>query len=235
MTVLLEERVDVVEEKVDRLEAIFGQFMTRTSTALLGIERAIERMEEAAEKDRQEWNRRFEASQEELNKCFEASQEEWNRRFEAIQEEWNDRWGKLAQKFGTLVEDIVAPNMPRIAREYFGCAEIEDLIVRRQTRNKKDRSKRREFDVIVVGDGKVIINETKSVPKIDYIDQFVTALDEIEDYFPEYAGQEIIPVFASLYMREDVVNYMTKHKIYALAMGDQTMQILNLEAVRSQE
>jgi hypothetical protein len=34
-------------------------------------------------------------------------------------------WGELANKMGTLVEDIVAPNIPRIAKRYFGAEELE--------------------------------------------------------------------------------------------------------------
>jgi hypothetical protein len=58
-------------------------------------------------------------------------------------------------------------------------------MVRRQVRKKKDRAKRREFDVIAVGDNQVIIKETKSTPGIDYIDAFIEVLPQIEDYFPK--------------------------------------------------
>ncbi len=76
----------------------------------------------------------------------------------------NEQWGELVNKWGTLVEDMVAPNIPRIAREYFGWSDIEDFMVRRKVRNKKDGAQRREFDVIAVGEHQVIINETKSLP-----------------------------------------------------------------------
>jgi len=33
----------------------------------------------------------------------------------------NKQWGDLANRLGTLAEDIVAPNIPRIVRDYFGC------------------------------------------------------------------------------------------------------------------
>ena len=143
----------------------------------------------------------------------------------------NKQWGELANKMGTIVEDIVAPNIPRIAMEYFGFSDIEDFMVRRQVRNKKDRAKRREFDVIAVGENQVIINETKSTPRIDYIDAFIEVLAQIEDYFPEYAGKKIIPIFASLYIGEDVVNYLTRNKIYAMGMGEETMELLNFRQV----
>ena len=54
---------------------------------------------------------------------------------------------------------------------------------------------------------KVIINETKSTPKMEYINDFVNVLKEIEDYFPEYKGKEIIPIFSSLYLSDEIVKY----------------------------
>jgi len=145
--------------------------------------------------------------------------------------EMNKRWGELANKMGTLAEDIVAPNISGIAREYFGCSDIKDFMVRRRKKNTKDASKVREFDVIAVCDDKVIINETKSTPKIEYINEFINVLKEIYDYFPEYRGKKIIPIFSSLYIPEDLVTYLTKNRIYAMAMKDDTMDLLNFEQV----
>ena len=81
----------------------------------------------------------------------------------ADRKQMNEQLGELVNKWGTLVEDIVAPNIPRIAREHFGFSDIEFFAVRVKVRNKKDQSKQREFDVIAVGETQVIINETKSM------------------------------------------------------------------------
>jgi hypothetical protein len=145
--------------------------------------------------------------------------------------EMNKRWGDLANKMGTLAEDIVAPNISGIAREYFGCKDLDFFGVRIRKKNTKDASKVREFDVIAVCDDKVIINETKSNPKIEYINEFINVLKEIYDYFPEYRGKKIIPIFSSLYIPEDLVTYLTKNRIYAMAMKDDTMDLLNFEQV----
>ena len=52
-------------------------------------------------------------------------------------------------------------------------------------------------------------------------------------YFPEYGKLPIMPAFSSLSIPEDMVTYLTRHGIYAVAMGDEVMQVLNLKAVRS--
>ncbi|MFN3396120.1 MAG: hypothetical protein ACK4Z9_04920 [Thermodesulfovibrionales bacterium] len=146
------------------------------------------------------------------------------------------QWGELANKMGTLVEDIVAPNIPRIAKEYFRCGDIEFLGVRVLKRNQKDRSKYREFDVIAVCDDKIILNETKSTPRQSYIDEFVEFLNNKEffDYFPEYKGKEIIPIFSSLYIQEKIVNYLTMNKIYVMAIKEDTMDLINFEKISAE-
>jgi len=151
------------------------------------------------------------------------------RQMEADRRQMNRQWGEIANKMGTLVEDIIAPNIPRIAKEYFKCDEVEDFMVRRIKRHITDKTKRREFDVIVVCDNKIIYNETKSTPRQNYIDDFINFINnkEFYNYFPEYKEKELIPVFASLYLPHDVVEYLTKNNIYAMGMKDDTMDILN--------
>ena len=52
-------------------------------------------------------------------------------------------------------------------------------------------------------------------------------------YFPEYRELPIVPVFWSLAIPAHMVTYLTRRGIYALAMGDEAMQVLNLDAVRA--
>ncbi len=141
----------------------------------------------------------------------------------------NKQWGELANKMGTVVEDIVAPNIPRIAKEYFGCLEIEDFMIRRKVMNKLDRSKKKEFDVIAVCEDKIIINGTKSTANVENARDFINSLNDLFDYFPEYRSKKIIPVFSSLYIPENVIGYLSKNKVYAMAMNEDTMDILNPE------
>ena len=55
---------------------------------------------------------------------------------------------------------------------------------------------------------------------------------EFARYYPEYGDLPIVPLFSSLSIPEDMVKYLTRRGIYALAMGDEAMQVINLEAVR---
>ncbi len=143
------------------------------------------------------------------------------------------QWGDIANKMGTLAEDIVAPSIREIGHKYFDCEEDsdEDFMVRRFRRKTKDRGKRREFDVIAVYEDKVILVEVKSTPRMQYIDEFVATLKEFREYFPEYSNRKIISVFASLYLPDEVIAYLTKNGIYAMATRDDMMDLMNFGEV----
>jgi hypothetical protein len=141
------------------------------------------------------------------------------------------QWGELAQKMGSFVEDIVAPNIPRLAREAFRLGSHENELFsgpRLRVRHPTDASRMREFDYVYATTTGWIVVESKNDPKLKDVDQFRELLVEAKEYFPQYAALRLHPVFASLYLPDHVIKYCTRHAIYALGMGAETMQILNL-------
>ncbi|MEK6621604.1 MAG: hypothetical protein AABZ13_03905 [Planctomycetota bacterium] len=137
------------------------------------------------------------------------------------------KWGEIANKMGTVVEDIVAPNIPSIVKQYFHGKEMEFYALRVTKRDLKDKANSREFDIIAVFDDKLLINETKTTPRIDYIDAFKETLAEIYDYFQEYSGKKIIPIFSSRYIPDKFAMLLTIIKVYAMAMKDDSLELLN--------
>jgi len=214
--------METVAQRVDRLEQVMIELAEQSKITQREVARLSTEMFEFKEEMR--------AFKEEM-RAFKEEMRAFKEEMREFKREMNKRWGDLANKMGTLAEDIVAPNISGIAREYFGCKDLDFFGVRIRKKNTKDASKVREFDVIAVCDDKVIINETKSNPKIEYINEFINVLKEIYDYFPEYRGKKIIPIFSSLYIPEDLVTYLTKNRIYAMAMKDDTMDLLNFEQV----
>jgi hypothetical protein len=141
--------------------------------------------------------------------------------------EMNKKWGELANKMGTLVEDIVAPNIRRVAQELFGINDIVEFSVRRTIYHPTDKSRLKDFDALLIGADAVVLNETKSTVRQSYIEEFIAFIPTVFEYLPEHKGKRVIPVFSSLYIPEHFVRYLTANKIYAMAMGDETMEILN--------
>ena len=147
--------------------------------------------------------------------------------------EMNKKWGEMANRLGTIVEDIVAPSISGIAERYFGCKDMEDFMVRRFKRSSIDKARRREFDIIAVCEDKVILNETKSTPRLNHVESFINFIknNEFYQFFPEYKDKYLIPIFSSLYLPNDIIETLSENKIYALAMSDDTMDIINFNNV----
>ena len=155
------------------------------------------------------------------------------RMMEQDRREHNKRWGELANKMGTLVEDIVAPNLLRMSQGELNCGEFQHFAIRLE-RVHPITKQEREFDVVVAGSESVLLNQTKSSPTPEHAQAFAdfARSGEFFEYFPEYRGRALLPVFSSLYIPANVITYLTKQGIYAVAMGGDTMQVVNLQEVK---
>ena len=237
----LAQRTQTLEQRTDRLESILTTFMERTDSSIERLERAIERMEQEGARDREAAARDREAAARDREESarFRAEmardREEMKQQADRERREMNKRWGELANKMGTVVEDIVAPSIQRLARAVFDCGEPQFFGTRVSLSRGDDRSREREFDALYVGTRAVLLNETKSSPRASDARRFAAFLEsgEFACYFPQYRKLPIVAAFSSLSIPDDLVTYLTRRGIYAIAMGDEAMQVLNLDAVRS--
>jgi hypothetical protein len=141
------------------------------------------------------------------------------------------QWGEIANKLGTFVEDIVAPNIHGVARQIMGMPEEEQALFaapRLRVQHPQDPSRMREYDYLYATRRGWIIVESKNDPKLKDVDAFREMLAEVKDYFPQYAALPLHPIFAALSVPDHLVKYCTRHRIYALGLGPETMQLLNL-------
>ncbi|MEQ8189553.1 MAG: hypothetical protein ABRQ39_16405 [Candidatus Eremiobacterota bacterium] len=145
----------------------------------------------------------------------------------------NKKWEDVIKKLGTLVEDMVIPNIEFIAEKYFMLKNVR-IYTRTKIYNPVNDAEQREFDVIAVYSDRIILVEAKSNPRPDEARDFIDLIKSKEffKYFPEYTGRELIPVFASFHIPGNVLKQLTKHKIFAMGIKEDTMDILNLELLK---
>ena len=117
----------------------------------------------------------------------------------------------------------------------FNCGDMQYFGTRVSLKRSDDFSREREFDALYVGTRAVLLNQARSSPRIDDVREFEEFLrsNQFALYFPQYAELPIMPAFSSLSIAADMATCLTRRGIYALAMGDEAMQVLNLNAVRS--
>lgn len=187
-----------LDERVDRLETIFGQFMAQTGAALLRMERDTERLK------------------------TEMSDFKKEMREERIQ--LNRRMGELARKLGTITESLVYPSIDRIIKETFGL-EADDIMVNRERRGKNGAWK--EFDIIALGGELVFLVSTQITLRNKYVDDFIADIDIFREYYPEYRERKLAGIIAALTIPEDQLRYAEKKGFLVLGIGEEIMEAKN--------
>jgi hypothetical protein len=139
--------------------------------------------------------------------------------------EMNRKWGDLSNKLGTMVEDLVAPSLPRIIESMLQ-EPVLDLMQRRRRRLADGRV--REFDAVAVTASSLCLNSTKATLKSAAVDRFVEEeIPAFREFFPEYAGLPLVGILASLAAEDSVVRYAEKKGLIVLATGDELMEVKN--------
>ncbi len=142
-----------------------------------------------------------------------------------------EKWAERANKIGTLAELIVSPRIPEIAWEYFGDDDFDFFGHQIQKRNMKDRSLRRDFDIVAATEKNFFVINTTSYPSPEGADNFSAMLEGLPDYFPECKGKKIIPILSALRFPEEIQKKLTRRGIFAMGMVEGTMDLLNFEQV----
>jgi chromosome segregation ATPase len=227
--------METLENKIEEIRDILKDF----AIGLLRLEHTTERLGQEIERIGHEINK-LKDSINEVNKQREEDRKYWNEQWEKAKKEreedrkrFNKEWGALSNKLGTIVEDIIFPATRPVLESYFKC-KITDLSLNRE-KIKDDLQD--EFDVIAVSDEckTVFLIEVKSTPKIDYIDDFRNnKIERFRKLFDEYKDYKLVPIFASLRLQDNIINYLTKHKIYAMAFREwEYMDLLNFDSIKS--
>ena len=215
-----------VQERVDRLENLVQDFVTNVGiefNKLYNSQMRTEAEMRAFKDEMRVFKDEMRAFKDEMGtfkdemRVFKDEGRQQNR-------EMNRRRGELSNKLGTMVEDLVAPSLPRIIRETLD-REVLDLSIRRKRKLPDGRV--REFDAIAVTEDIVCLNSTKSRLRSADVDQFIGDVDAFREFFPEHQPMPVVGMLASLAVEESVLNYAQKIGFVVLAVGDQIMEVKN--------
>jgi hypothetical protein len=195
-----------IDERMSTVEAVLGQFIVQTNRSLHILQREMKEFKDEMKEFKEE-----------------------GRRDRAMM---NKQWGDLANKLGTIVEDIVAPAVRPVMQSFFK----EDISLLMVNVQKKDKSLglQGEFDVIAVSNSFVFLVETKSSPKKEHITSLKNeVIPRFRKLFPEYDQLRLIPVFSSLRFNDDLVAFATENGIYMLAYKEwEYMDLLNFNDLK---
>ncbi len=146
----------------------------------------------------------------------------------------NKKWGELANRMGTIVADLIYPNLPLLLQKTFQLGEPLN-VARNVKRKLKERNLQGEVDMIVEFEELVFINETKSTLNMEHIIRFRQFMDErFPLLFPEFNHKKVILVMSSLDIDEKLIPTLTENKIFAIHIFGDILTIKNLDEVRDE-
>ena len=231
----LTDRVDRLEKAI--MELVYVQH--KTEMEIQSLKREMKEFKDALQKDTKNLKEEFKEFKNEMKefkdemikfknemKEFKDEMKEFKNRMDKEVKRMNKQWGELANKMGTIVEDIIFPATRPVIRKYFECDPV-DLMM--NVERKRD-GRREEFDVMVVCEDKVFLIEVKSTLRQEHIGQVKEKAKRFKELFPEYNDKELILILGTLSIKRELLNQLTKEGIYGMAYREwEYMDILNFE------
>ncbi len=237
---------ETTEYRLTTLETVLAEFIMQTNRSLNRMERDTSSFKAEMQQLREDQQRKEEQRLAEIQ-AYQADQQrkeeqrlaekkqadkDWKEEKKQMNREWNQKWGEVTEKLGTFAEDMAAPNLRRIAREQFNCESLDYYSVRIDKRNPLDSSQMFEFDAILVAGQTVFLLESKFTVRMKYLEGLPRLIENFKMCFPEYNLYKLIPVFASMSIQPDQVKYLTNQGIYAMALGEENMELLNFDELQ---
>jgi hypothetical protein len=246
-------KVPEIETKVSKLEEVLQDFIVNVERAHLRTEAKLEklhteieefkestlRFQAESEKDRRElreslerYKAEAEKDRKEMQESFERYKAEAEKDRKEMREEikgLNKKWGELANKMGTITEDLIAPALRPVLDKYFRC----NPIMEGQRIRRRINGEHYEVDAIAVCDDKVFMIEERSTPKFHHVEEIKKKSERFFKFFPEHKDKELIVIFGSITFPPDVIQEASKKGIYVMGWREwEYMDILNFEEVK---
>ena len=220
-TRIFKEGVNVYQDRLDKTVQEMKE-----DTRLLGerLDKTIQEMKEDTRLFKEGTDRTIQ-DMKESTKAFEENMNKTIR-------DMNRRWGELANKMGTVTEDIVAPGFPFLIERHFGLS-LDDISCRRKVKDKSGN--RWEFDLVARSGNIAFIVDVKSdYNKIEYLDHFIQVLlPKAAELLPDLKGCKIIGCIASFRLAPSIIERASEMGILAISLGGDYLEFCNQEVVES--
>jgi len=239
----------LLEPRVDRLEEVLATFMSESARVLAGIgeqvaeirvsnartDRRLLEMQQHADTDRQQAEKNWQQAQKNWQQAEKDRQqvEKDRQQAEKDRRDFNRRIAELTDQQGLLIENMVWPNLERVASELFVDEPVLDSGIRLKRKQPDGNGDNMEIDLLAASASRVLVCEAKSKIDAGKVDEFLGKLERFKEFFPEYSDRQLIPMMATIAFEPSVLKYLTRQGVYALGFGDETMELLNQREVKT--
>ena len=227
-----EERLSQVEDSLKELE-ILRQIAADNLLATFELRKSIDVLSRDFEKFRDEmkaFKDEMKVFKDEMG-AFKDEMKAFKDEMKAFKDEMNKKWGELANRLGTIVEDIFAPGMPYLVQNLGYDIKKSMLDV-----TYKKGGRVRQYDAIIMaaddrGQEVVFVAEVKNQARAEDFERLKGALEELLFFEPEMKEKKVVPILAAFRIAEDLINLANKRGVLLVRMGGEYLEALNPEVM----
>jgi uncharacterized coiled-coil protein SlyX len=145
---------------------------------------------------------------------------------EQDRKDMNKKWGELANKMGTVVEDLIFPNISYALMTAFN--EEDQFVITRHKRRNKEKNIIMELDLVAITENNHYIVETKTTVTKEKVDEFERKIqsDNFSILYPELTSKAISLIVASLSIEKEMQEYILAKGMYPMVLKDNLMVII---------
>ena len=130
--------------------------------------------------------------------------------------------GRLGNKLGDFVEEMVRPAAVRLFRERG--IDVHEV---HQNVSANRHGEGIEVDLLVVNDGDVIAIECKSSLSIDDINEHLKRLEKLKRLLPAYADKQVMGAVTGMVIPDNVAQYAYRQGLYVIAQTGGHLAVRN--------
>ena len=173
-----------------------------------------ERMfQEAAERSK-ETDRKFKETDQKIKEAAEQVRET-SRGITRLERQFTSMWGKL-------VESLVEGDLIRLLNE-------RGIAVERTQQRVSGRKKNLnyEFDIIAVNGEEIVVVEVKTTLKSEDIRHFISKLDHVREWLPEFHEKKVYGAMAFIHTEENVITHAQNSGLLVIRATGNSASIIN--------
>ena len=120
------------------------------------------------------------------------------------------------------------PSLKEIVRKFFGCKCYDEYAEYQLVKKPANPAHLFEFGPMLICNEQVFLLLVSPEWPVMSV-----ALQNLRVALPQYAEYSPMPILMSTVVQPDQVGYLTKQGIYAMALGEETMELLNFDELQS--
>ena len=191
----------------------------RTARRQEDMARQLEEHKKQQEEERKEFDHRME----EERKEFDHRMEESERKIDRHWEKYNKRFGEFSNRFGEIVEYMVAPNLLEKFREL-------GFVFTESSNTRKFKSPEGKYlfevDVMLENGDKALLTETKTKPTTEDVNDHIARLEKMRQYASARGDKRaFMGAVAGVVMNAQVREYILGKGLFAVEPSGETFTI----------